>query len=246
MATIKKFINDLTGQEKAQKEAQQEAALLVKLANFKLDALENLIRDKYRNKQLEGQIELIGDRLNSFIKGYRVNVDDGQIGDAINGIISAITNVEKEDTRKVISKTIQSTLAAMFSTSVVEEQQQQVFIVTFEGLALVRYDFYVWRYNSSSNGVFKNIKSVLAYTYSRSTIDPSKVSPAELAQAVFESMGSKATPSQVAEYVKEMQAVYQEIRKLTDIEIKEKAESAGMLSDSALALVTTESLPDLD
>jgi hypothetical protein len=91
-------------------------------------------------------------------------------------------------------------LKAIFSSVGVTESEKQLFRVNFEKVALVRYDFYVWKYSSRSDGLFQNIKSVIAYTYARSVVDHEKLSEDELNDAIEQSMGGNAEPDEVKTY----------------------------------------------
>lgn len=244
MATIRKFLDDLSGQSEQQKAAEQEVALLVKMAEYKLDTLETQIRNKFLNRQLEDQIEIVGDRLGAFTKGYRVNVQTGAVGDAIKGIVNNIMMIGDAGAKEIIGGVITNALDAMFSSVGVEDRQEQLFVITFAGMALVRYDFYVWKYESSSNGLFKNTKSVVAYTYASSVVDHKKVNSDQLGQAIYNSFGSNASPEKVAEYAKKLKEAYDALNAISGenalAEFKAKTEKAGSLK----ALIEAEKLPE--
>lgn len=244
MATIKKFLENLSGQPEQQKQAEQEIALLVKMAEYKLNNLEATIRSKFLNHQLESQIEIVGDRLGSFTKGYRVNVENGAVGEAIKGIVEKIMLIGDVGAKEIIGGVITNALDAMFSSVGVQEKEEQLFTVVFAGMAMVRYDFYVWKYESKSNGLFKNAKSIIAYTYASSVIDHKKVSAAELAQSVYNFLGANTSPESVTEYVKKIKDAYIILNEITGEEANTAHMGAVKKSKGIEVLTALEALPD--
>ena len=200
MATIKKFLDDLSGQSEAQKAAEKEVEVLTQMANYKLDSLEQKILEQFRNKEQLGKIEIVGDRLGEFIRDYRVRYEDGDVSEAVTTIVNEIMAIGEEDAKSLIAKTINNALKAIFATVGITESEKQLFRVNFEKVALVRYDFYVWKYSSRSDGLFTNTKSVVAFTYARSVVDHEKLSDDELNDAIEQSMGGNAEPEEVQKY----------------------------------------------
>lgn len=245
MATMRTFLDNLSGQPQQQKAAEQELALLVKMAEYKLDTLENEIRNKFLNHDLESQIEIVGDRLGSFTKGYRVNFETGKVGAAIKGIVDQVMSIGDAKAKDIIGGVVSNALDAMFSSVGVTESEQQLFTIVFAGMALVRYDFYVWKYESSSNGLFKNTKSIVAYTYASSVIDHTKVTPDQLLQAIYNSFGTNASPESVTEYVKKLQAAWQTLEGISPHKALTAFTKSVNERGSLRALKKAEALPEL-
>lgn len=200
MATIKGFIDQFTGQPEQQKKAEDEVQVLVQLATYKLESLENELKNMFRNKELEGQLQIVGDRMGEFIQDYRVDYEVGDVSAAVSDIVNTIMDLGSEDARKIIAKTINNALKAFFSQTAVTEGQRKLFVVGFESVAMIRYDFYVWKYRSQSNGLFTTTKSVVAFTYCRSVIDHEKVSEDELNDAINRSFGGHLSPEELGKY----------------------------------------------
>ena len=165
MAQVKTFLQQFSGQPEAQMEAEREIGILVYLATNKLEALESKLRDSYRNKDINGKIEIVGDRLGEFARDYRVNFQDGDVGSGVQGIVDEIMNIGETSAQRLIAKTLNNALKSLFVSTVAGEEERQLFKVVFEKVAIVRYDLYVWRYTVRSDGLFKQTKSVVAYTY---------------------------------------------------------------------------------
>lgn len=133
MAQVKELIDNFTGQTEARDKAKKEVAQMVMLANAKLDAMEADLRDKFRNKELEGQMEIVGDRMGAFSREYRVNYSDGDMSKAVDELVSSIMNLGEGDTRSLISKIITNALSAMFTSVSITEEEKKLFVVVMEG-----------------------------------------------------------------------------------------------------------------
>jgi lysyl-tRNA synthetase class I len=112
-------------------------------------------------------------------------------------------------------------------------------------MALVRYDFYVWKYESSSNGLFKNTKSIVAYTYASSVIDHTKVTKDQLLQAIYNSLGNNATPESVTEYVKKLQHAWEALEATSPHKALTAFTKSVNERGSLKALKQAEALPEL-
>lgn len=96
----------------------------------------------------------------------------------------------------------------------------------------------------TSNGLFKNVKTVVAYTYATSVIDHEKVSATQLGQSIFEFLGGSATPEAVADYSQRMEKAYESLKKIAG---EHAAQSFAVHIDSSAALralEAAEALPE--
>lgn len=207
MAMIRKFLDDLSGQPEAREQARKETNLLVKQANMKLDILENQLKDLFRNRELEGPIQIVGDRMGAFAREYRVNYEDGNISEAVSSLVNQIMDIGSEKAQQIISKAITNTLNALFTNVVISEEEKRLFVIVLEGVALVRYDIYVWRKSESDSGLFKYAKSVVGITYARSVVDHTRVSEDELTDAIYRSLGT-VNIDDILEYKKYLATTY--------------------------------------
>lgn len=208
MASVKKFLDNLTGQEEARAQAKKEAASLVQLADSKLDNLENQMREMFRNKELEAQVQIVGDRMGAFSREYRVNYSDGSMSNAVDDLIGQIMDIGTEKATTIISKAIKNSLNAMFSSVNVKEEQKRLFVVLLEGVAMVRYDIWVWKSCEQDQSLFKHVESVVAITYARSVVDHTKLTDDELNDGIYRSLGG-ASLAEIIEYKKELLKLFQ-------------------------------------
>ena len=207
MASVKKFLNDLTGQEAEREKAKKEAASLVQLAQSKLDNLENEMRELFRNKELEAQVQIVGDRMGAFSREYRVNYADGDVSNAVQELVNQIMSIGSEKAGAIISKAITNSLSAMFSSVNVQEESKRLFVVLLEGVAMVRYDIWVWKSAEQDQALFQHTQSVVAITYARSVVDHTKLSEDELNDGIFRSLGG-ASVKEVIEYKRELMELF--------------------------------------
>lgn len=203
MAKVKEMIDNITGQSEARERAKKEVTELVAKANLKLDTMETRLREKFRNKELESQMEIVGDRMGAFSREYRVNYSDGDVSKAVNELIDDIMNIGSESAKKIISKTISNALKAMFTSVVASEEEKLMFVVMLEGAALVRYDIDIWKSAESDSALFKHCQSVVAITYARSVVDHTKITDDELNDAIHSFLGN-ASLDEVIAYKKKL------------------------------------------
>lgn len=203
MASVKKFLDNLTGADQERARAKKEAAALVQLANFKLDALESEMREKFRNRELESQVEIVGDRMGAFYREYRVNYSTGDLGSAVDDLLGQIMTIGSEKATAIISKALKNALRSMFTEVNVAEENRRLFVVLLEGVAMVRYDIWVWKSSEQDQALFKHAESVVAITYARSVVDHNKLTEDELNDGIAKSLGGVST-QEIIEYKKEL------------------------------------------
>lgn len=189
MASIKKCLEQFTGQDQAREDAKRQIASLVQLANAKLDALEAQMKDMFRNKELEGQIQIVGDRMGAFAREYRVNYTDGDVSDAVDSLIDQIMDIGSKDAANIISKAIKNGINAMFASASAQEENKRMFVVLLEGVAMVRYDFWIWKSSEQDHALFSHAENIVAITYARSVVDHRKLSDDELNDGIYRCLG---------------------------------------------------------
>ncbi len=198
MAKVKDMIDKFTGQSEARERAKKEVTELVEKANLKLNDMENKLRDKFRNKELESQMEIVGDRMGAFSREYRVNYSDGDVSKAVNELIDAIMDIGSDSAKSIVSRTITNALKAMFTSAVSTEEEKQMFVVMLEGVALVRYDIDIWKSAESDASLFQHCQSVVAITYARSIVDHTKITDDELNDAIHSFLGNAGIDEVIA------------------------------------------------
>lgn len=203
MAKVKDMIDKLTGQTEARERATREVTELVEKANLKLNDMENKLREKFRNRELESQMEIVGDRMGAFSREYRVNYSDGDMSKAVSELVDEIMNIGSDSAKNIISRTISNALRAMFTSVVISEEEKQMFVVMLEGAALVRYDIDIWKSAEADSALFQHCQSVVAITYARSVVDHTKITDDELNDAINSFLGN-ASLDEVIAYKKKL------------------------------------------
>lgn len=200
MAKVKDMIEKITDQEGKREKAKKEVTQLVMLANAKLDTMEGKLRDMFRNKELESQMEIVGERMGAFSREYRVNYVDGSLSNAVNDLVDSIMSIGSESAKAIITKTIKNALNAMFASVEASEEERRIFVVLLEGAALVRYDFDIWKSAEADSAIFEHCHSVVAITYARSVVDHTKITEDELNDAIGRYLGQEANLDDIIAY----------------------------------------------
>lgn len=225
MAKVKEMIEKITDQGGARERAKKEVTQLVGNANLKLNDMENKLREMFRNKEMESQMEIVGDRMGAFSREYRVNYSDGDFSKAVNELVGEIMNIGSDSAKNIISRTIKNALNAMFTSVVASEEEKRMFVVMLEGVALVRYDIDVWKSAEADSAIFQHCQSVVAITYARSVVDHTKISEDELNDAIYSFLGD-ASLDEVIAYKKKL-------IELLHINVNGGAENAMLKSSNA-------------
>jgi hypothetical protein len=234
MAKVKTLIDNLTGQTEARDRAKKEVTQMVQQANAKLDAMESRLRDMFRNKELESQMEIVGDRMGAFSREYRVNYSDGNMSKAVDELVESIMGLGQGDTRSLITRIISNSLNAMFTSVTTTEEEKRIFIVLLEGVALVRYDFDVWKSAEADTALFEHCQSVVAITYARSVVDHTKVSEDELNDAINRYLGGNVTVDDVIAYKKKLiELLHINANKANRLNLLNSTNDSGLISQMA-------------
>ena len=117
MAKVKEMIEKITDQGGARERAKKEVTQLVGNANLKLNDMENKLREMFRNKEMESQMEIVGDRMGAFSREYRVNYSDGDFSKAVNELVGEIMNIGSDSATNIIPIPRYSSIAKALSRS---------------------------------------------------------------------------------------------------------------------------------
>lgn len=161
------------------------------------------MKQMFHNKELEAQVQIVGDRMGAFAWEYRVNYSDGDMSKAVEELISQIMDIGTEKAATIISKAIKNGLNAMFTSVSVSEEEKQLFVVLLEGAAMVRYDIWVWKSCEQDQSLFSHVESVVAISYARSVVDHTKLTEDELNDGINRSLGGTSL-KEIIEYKEEL------------------------------------------
>lgn len=241
MAKVKSFIEEITGQEHERDKAKKEVDMMVRLANAKLDTMETALRDMFRNRELEAQMEIVGDRMGAFSREYRVNYNNGDVSKAVGELVESIMGLGQGDTRSLITRIISNSLNAMFTSVSASEEEKRIFVVMLEGVSLVRYDFDIWRSSEADSSLFQHCQSVVAITYARSVVDHTKVSEDELNDAIYRFFGGRASIDEIIAYKKKLlELLHTNITQAGNFELANAANDSDLISRMASIPVDTK------
>ena len=96
--------------------------------------------------------------------------DESQLTDAIGDIFSG-------DVLDGLKKVVVAATESILGNGAAGEVEEQDYEIVWYNNALVRIDFYLWRYNFSSKGVIQDVENVLAYYAVKRVVDWDKVDP---------------------------------------------------------------------
>ena len=98
------------------------------------------------------------------------STDESQLTDAIGDIF-------KGNVLDGLKKVVIAATESILGNGAVGEVEEQDYEIVWYNNALVRIDFYLWRYNFSSKGVIQDVENVLAYYAVKRVLDWDKVDP---------------------------------------------------------------------
>jgi len=94
--------------------------------------------------------------------------DESQLTDAIGDIFSG-------DVLDGLKKVVVAATESILGNGTVGEVEEQDYEIVWYNSALVRIDFYLWRYNFSSKEVIQDVENVLAYYVTKRVVDWDKI-----------------------------------------------------------------------
>ena len=96
--------------------------------------------------------------------------DESQLTDAIGDIFSG-------DVLDGLKKVVVAATVSILVNGAAGEVEEQDYEIVWYNNALVRIDFYLWRYNFSSKEVIQDVENILAYYAVKRILDWDKVDP---------------------------------------------------------------------
>jgi len=92
-------------------------------------------------------------------------------------LTEAIEDIFSGSILKGLKKVVIGATQSILGNEAVGEVEEEDYAIVWYNNALVRIDFYMWRYNFSSDGVIKQVENVLAYYAVKRVLDWEKVDP---------------------------------------------------------------------
>ena len=193
-------------------ELRERLTFLQTMAITTLDAKTN---DILRGQ--EGDLKIHGGTIVEVHK--RVEIKHEASAKSLNEAVDAVMDdglkgVFSDRVKGAIGGMVKTAIATFFCNDSVGEVQQDDMIVVWDNNALLRVDYFLWRYNFSTKKIVEHVDSVFAYVVIKRVIDVASVSPEVISYAIshaFSEDDSKGIlreiegVSKIVEKIKKMQ-----------------------------------------
>ena len=158
-------------------ELRERLTFLLNMADTTLDA-----KTKEILRGQEGDLKIHGGTIVEVHK--RVEIKHEQCAKTLDEVVEATMD---DGLKGVFSERVKGTIEGIVKTAIttffcdecdsVGEVKQEDMIVVWDNNALLRVDYFLWRYNFSSKKIVEHVDSVFAYAVIKRVIDVSTVSP---------------------------------------------------------------------
>ena len=194
-------------------ELRERLTFLQTMANTTLDAkTDDILRGQ------EGDLKIHGGTIVEVHKRVEIKhedsaktldeVVDATMDDGLRGVFS-------DRVKGAIGGIVKTAIATFFCNDSVGEVKQEDMVVVWDNNALLRVDYFLWRYNFSTKKIVEHVDSVFAYAVIKRVIDVRTVSPEVISYAIShanEEVDTKAilreidSVAKIVERIKRMQA----------------------------------------
>ena len=152
------------------------------MANTTLEAKTN---DILRGQ--EGDLKIHGGTIVEVHK--RVEIKHEASAKSLNEAVDAVMDdglkgVFSDRVKGSIGGMVKTAIATFFCNDSIGEVQHDDMIVVWDNNALLRVDYFLWRYNFSTKKIVEHIDSVFAYVVIKRVIDVASVSPEVISYAI--------------------------------------------------------------
>ena len=163
-------------------ELRERLTFLQTMANTTLDAKVNEIIHGQ-----EGDLKIHGGTIVEIHKRVEVKHEDKakSLEEAVDTVMTdGLKGVFSDRVKGTIGGLVKTAIATFFCNDSVGEVKQDDMIVVWDNNALLRVDYYLWRYNFSTRKIMEHIDSIFAYVVIKRVVDTSTVSPDVVSYAI--------------------------------------------------------------
>ncbi len=180
--------NILTSDEDDEKvaELRERLSFLQHMASTTLDAKTNEIVHG-----MEGDLKIHGGTIVEVHKRVEIKHEDSAktLDDTVDAVMGdGLKGVFSDRVKGAIGGLVKTAIATFFCNDSVGEVQQEDMVVVWDNNALLRVDYFLWRYNFSTKKIVEHIDSVFAYVVIKRVVDLSRVDPEVVAYAISHSL----------------------------------------------------------
>ena len=189
-------------------ELRERLTFLQTMANTALDAKVNeIIHGR------EGDLKIHGGTIVEVHKRVEIKHEDKakSLDEAVDAVMTdGLKGVFSDRVKGAIGGIVKTAIATFFCNDSVGEVQQDDMIVVWDNNALLRVDYYLWRYNFSTNKIVEHIDSVFAYVVIKRVVDVATVSPEVISYAISHAFSE----SDAKELLREIEDVTKIVEKI--------------------------------
>ena len=195
---------------------QERLSFLQKMANTTLDGK---INDILHGQ--EGDLKIHGGTIVEVHKRVEIKHEDSSktVDDVIDATLNdSLEGVFSDRSKKSIGGLIKGVVHCFFTNDSIGEVKEEDMLVVWDNNALLRVDYFMWRYNFSNKKVVEHIDSVIAYVVIKRVIDLCKVSPDVISYAI--SHTNEETCGEILKELEIMGTIVKSIAKMQAVEKK--------------------------
>ena len=167
----------------------------------------------------EGDLKIHGGTIVEVHKRVEIKHEDSAktLDEAVDATMEdGLRGVFSDRVKSAIGGIVKRAIAMFYCNDSIGEIKQEDMIVVWDNNALLRVDYFLWRYNFSSKKILEHVDSVFAYAVIKRVVDVSTVSPEVVSYAIshaFSEDDAKAilkevdSVTQIVGRIKKMQAI---------------------------------------
>ena len=167
----------------------------------------------------EGDLKIHGGTIVEIHKRAEIKHEDTpkNLNEAVDSVMTdGLNGVFSQRVKNSIGSLVKTAIATFFHDDSVGEVKYEDMIVVWDNNALLRVDYFLWRYNFSTKNILEHIDSVYAYVVIKRVIDVNKVSP----EVVVYAISNGCQEENDAEVLKEVESVTKIIVKVKEMQMR--------------------------
>ncbi|MFD0726307.1 hypothetical protein [Lysobacter brunescens] len=185
MGAISTFIKGLDPKNDVERDLKETMAILVKLAQQKLNGFKLEMNDSWNTANSESLAPGVTKDFVDEQMHVMTSVDSKQLADSIGSIVDAGFALNQDEKSKAVGTFIKSLasvgLQTVLGSGSAEENEHKQYIIYPDKDFLCRCDVWFWRYTMQSSGFESKLQHVVVYRMQYGAVDISKVQPVALA-----------------------------------------------------------------
>jgi hypothetical protein len=167
----------------------------------------------------EGDLKINGGTIVEIHKRVEIKHEDEakSLDEAVDSVMTdGLKGVFSDRVKGAIGGVVKTAIATFFCNDSIGEVQQDDMVVVWDNNALLRVDYYLWRYNFSTKKIVEHIDSIFAYVVIKRVVDVSAVSPEVISYAISHAFSE----SNAKEMLREIEDVTKIVEKIKTMQAR--------------------------